>query len=223
MKKAIILLSGGLDSYTTAKLAQIEGFTLTALSFAYGQKHSIELKSAKKIAKTLNIKNHIIIEIEPNIFKNTSLVGDISVPKSRKLEQKEIPNTYVPARNILFLTYALALAESYNINDIFIGANIMDYSGYPDCRPEFIKSYNHMANIGTKIGLEQGLKINAPLLKLSKKEIIALGRKHNLDYSLSISCYDPDEQGRACGKCDSCQYRLKGFAENNIEDPAIYE
>lgn len=223
MEKGLILLSGGLDSYTTAKIAQIDGYKLSAISFSYGQKHVVEIESAKKIAKSLNIQHHLIIDINPAIFQNTSLVNEIEVPVGRDLEKNEIPNTYVPARNILFLTYALSLAESYTIQNIFIGANAVDYSNYPDCRPEFINAFNNMANIGTKLGIEKGITIGTPLINLKKSEIIELGIRYGLDYSLSHSCYNPNDSGLACGLCDSCRLRLKGFSDANITDPSLYE
>lgn len=221
--KAIILLSGGLDSCTTAKIAMNLGYELTAISFSYGQKHAIELSSAKKVAQSLEIKKHLIVDINPEIFQNTSLVNNIKVPENRDLNNQEIPNTYVPARNILFLSYALSFAESYEIRHIFIGANAVDYSGYPDCRPKFIEAFNQMANIGTKLGLEQGIQIHAPLLELTKAEIIKQGLKLGIDYSITHSCYSPTSDGKSCSVCDSCLLRLKGFADNNSKDPIEYE
>lgn len=223
MKKALILLSGGLDSATTAAIIKDQNYEIYALSFDYNQRHKFELESAKKIAKFLNITHHKIIKIDSGIFQNSALTNDIAVPKNQTINTDHIPVTYVPARNILFLSYGLAFAESYNITEIFIGANAIDYSGYPDCRPEFIESFNHMANIGTKIGLEQSIKIQTPLISLTKKDIIQKGLGLNFDYSLTISCYDPDSQGRSCGKCDSCQIRLKAFNDLGKTDNIIYK
>jgi 7-cyano-7-deazaguanine synthase len=222
MKKAILLLSGGLDSATTAAIINNEGYQIYALSFDYNQRHKFELESAKKIVKSLDIYNHKIITIDPNVFKNSALTDNISVPKDQKIDKNHIPVTYVPARNILFLSYATAYAESLDINEIFIGANAIDYSGYPDCRPEFIKSFNKMVNIGTKIGLDKSIKIQTPLINLTKKDIIQCGLNLNFDYSLTISCYDPTIDGLSCGHCDSCQIRLNAFKELKTIDKIKY-
>ncbi|MDC0857635.1 7-cyano-7-deazaguanine synthase QueC [Rickettsiales bacterium] len=222
MKKALLLLSGGLDSATTAAMINNQGYEIYAISFNYNQRHKFELESAKKIVKFLKISHHKIITIDPNIFQNSALTDDISVPKDQEINKNHIPITYVPARNILFLSYATAYAESLDINEIYIGANAIDYSGYPDCRPEFIKSFNHMVNIGTKIGLEKSIKIQTPLIDLTKKDIIQSGLNLNFDYSLTISCYDPTYHGLSCGHCDSCQIRLSAFKELNTADKIKY-
>ena len=223
-KKAVILLSGGLDSATSAAMAIDEGYELYAISFSYGQKHQIELESVKKIIKFFNIKHHKIVTLDASIFSNSALIthNNKSVPKNREIDPDDIPVTYVPARNILFLSYALAFAESYNIDQIYIGANILDYSGYPDCRPEFLKDFEKMANSGTKLGQNRKIDIKAPLLNLNKAQIIKKGLDLGFDYSITHSCYDPDQNGKSCGACDSCILRLKGFAENNINDPIEY-
>ena len=222
MKKALLLLSGGLDSATTAAMINKQGYEIYAISFDYNQRHKFELESAKKIVNFLKIPHHKIITIDPNIFQNSALTDDIAVPKDQEINTDHIPVTYVPARNILFLSYASAYAESLNINEIFIGANAIDYSGYPDCRPEFIKSFNQMINIGTKIGLERSIKIQTPLIDMTKKDIIQSGLNLNFDYSLTISCYDPTDDGFSCGHCDSCQIRLSAFKELNTTDKIKY-
>jgi 7-cyano-7-deazaguanine synthase len=221
-RKALILLSGGLDSTTTAAMALEDGFELSAISFDYGQKHRVELESVTKVAMFFKIKKHVIIELEPKVFLGSSLTSDLEVPVNNELGSSEIPNTYVPARNILFLSYALAFAESYSIADIFIGANQIDYSGYPDCRPEFIESFERMANLGTKLGQSEKIKIHTPLIDLSKAEIIKKGVLLGVDYSLTHSCYNPDKNGISCGICDSCSYRLKGFEGAQLKDPIKY-
>jgi 7-cyano-7-deazaguanine synthase len=226
VKKAVILLSGGLDSATVTAIAKSEGYDIYAISFSYGQRHDIELEFAKQQAKLQNIKQHKIVNIDLRAFGKSALTDDIDVPKNRKDDEidSEIPVTYVPARNTIFLSYALALAETQNASDIFIGVNSVDYSGYPDCRGEYIKSFEDMANLATKKSVEgDKYKIHTPLIDISKAEIIKRGLELGVDYSKTISCYDPDEKGRACGKCDSCYLRLKGFYENNISDPLIYQ
>ena len=225
MKKALILLSGGLDSATVSAIAKKQGYELYALSFDYGQSHKVELLAVKKIINFFNIKTHKIITIDPSIFANSALTNNIAVPKNQYKNKfnNDIPITYVPARNIIFLSYALAYAESFNIYDIFIGANHIDYSGYPDCRPEFLASFEKMANLGTKIAQNHKISIKAPLLELTKAEIIARGIKLGIDYSITHSCYDPNDKGESCGLCDSCQFRLAGFKENNLKDPIIYQ
>ncbi len=222
MKKAIILLSGGLDSTTTAAIAKAEGYELYALSFKYGQRHSVELASAKKVAEHLKIKEHKIAEIDLRLFGGSALTDDISVPKDRDTSNNDVPVTYVPARNTIFLSFALAYAEVTGAFDIFIGANILDYSGYPDCRPEYLQAFENMANLATAATLnsENKFKIHAPLLKMTKSEIIKKGLELGIDYSITISCYDPTPEGKPCGHCDSCQLRNKGFAENRMNDPA---
>lgn len=225
-KKAVVLISGGLDSATTAAVALRDGFELHALTFHYGQKHSIEIGSARKIAAFLGIFRHIEIDIPSVIFSSSSLLNGsgLSIPLSRNSDNMtDIPSTYVPARNILFLSYALAYAESVNAGDIYIGVNSVDYSGYPDCRPEFLEAFQNMANKGTKAGITGNpFRINAPLLFMAKHEIILLGVKLGVDYSLTHSCYSPDEEGYSCGVCDSCLIRKKGFFDAGLVDPAIY-
>lgn len=220
-KKALILLSGGLDSATISAIAKSENYELHAISFDYSQNHKTELKYAKKIANFFSFTTHKIITINPGLFQNSALTNNLTIPKKQN-NKNEIPITYVPARNILFLSYALSYAEGNNINHIFIGANAIDYSGYPDCRPEFIKSFEEMANLGTKLGQSQKITIHTPIINLSKADIIKLGIKLQVDYSITHSCYDP-QNNKACGKCDSCYYRLKGFKENNITDPIEYD
>ena len=225
-KKAIVLLSGGIDSYTTAAIAVRENFSVYALSFRYHQRHSVEIESAKKIVSALNIKKHLIITMD--IFKiagKSALTASIAVPKNRTENEisKNIPVTYVPARNTLFLSYALCWAESIEAYDIFIGVNAVDYSGYPDCRPEYIEAYRKMANLATKTALQGNpVSIRTPLINLAKSQIIKKGISINCDYSLSISCYNPDKNGFSCGKCDSCIIRKKGFAEAGVPDPTQY-
>jgi len=223
--KVILLLSGGLDSATTAAMAKKEGCLITALSFDYGQRHGIELEAAKKVARHLNLYKHMILNIDMSQIGGSALTDSIDVPKQRSAEQiKEgIPVTYVPARNTIFLSYALAVAEVEKASSIYIGANSLDYSGYPDCRPEFIEAFEKLANLATKAGVE-GLKIQikAPLIELSKSEIIKRGSELGLDYSLTFSCYDPVRESLACGQCDSCILRMKGFAEAGLSDPTHY-
>ncbi len=226
MKKlAVVLLSGGLDSATTLAVAQDEGFQCAALTFQYGQRHQVELKAAKRIADDLKVIDHRIIEIDLCQFGKSALTDKIDVPKGRSADEmgSDIPVTYVPARNIIFLSYALAMAEILESRDIFIGVNALDYSGYPDCRPSFIKKYEDMAREGTKAGVEgTPFQIHTPLINLTKAEIIRLGVKLGVDFSRTHSCYDPDPSGLACGLCDSCQLRKKGFYEANIPDPTHY-
>ncbi len=226
-KKAIILLSGGLDSTTVLAIAKNLGYENYALSFSYGQRHNIELESAKKIAEKFAVKEHKIAEINLRIFGHSALTDEIAVPKNSNLLTKEVPITYVPARNTIFLSYALAYAETINAFDIFIGANAVDYSGYPDCRPNFIHAFENMANLATAAGIsgQEKFKIHAPLIKMSKKEIIECGINLGVDYSLTHSCYDPiiiDGIVSSCGECDSCKYRLKGFAEAGFVDKVKY-
>ena len=224
--KAIVLLSGGIDSATTLAIAKQKGFDVYALSFRYGQRHSVELKAAKRIATMNNVNQHLIIDIDLRKIGGSSLTDNIRVPKNRKEKEmkKCIPPTYVPARNTIFLSFALAWAEVIGANDIFIGVNVLDYSGYPDCRPEYIAAYKKMANLATKAGVEgKTLKIHTPLIKMTKAEIIEKGIKLGVDYSLTHSCYDPSTAGKACGKCDSCLLRLKGFKEAGLKDPVKYQ
>lgn len=224
-KQAIVLLSGGLDSTTTLAIAQSKGFKCYALSFSYGQRHSTELVAATKIAKLAKVVEHKIFDIDLATFKGSALTDEeISVPQDKSVLVSEgIPITYVPARNTVFLSIALAWAEVLQIGDIFIGVNAVDYSGYPDCRPEFIQAYEDMANLATKVGIEGNkLKIHTPLISLSKAEIIKLGSRLNVDYSKTISCYLADAEGKACGSCDSCKFRKQGFKDAGITDPTRY-
>ena len=224
-KKGIILLSGGIDSATTASIAINQGFELSAMTFFYSQKHAIEIKYSEKLAEYFKIKDHIKISLPAEIFKS-ALISDskIDVPKNRNMEKNIIPETYVPARNIIFLSYALAYGESIGAEDIFIGATEVDYSGYPDCKSEFFSAFEQMADIGTKSGAEGGgFTIHTPLIHLYKHEIITLGTELGIDYSLTHSCYDPGADGYSCGKCDSCLIRIKGFADAGIQDPTIYK
>jgi len=226
---AVVLLSGGLDSTTVLAIAQREGFDIHALTFAYGQRHSAEIDAAKAIAKRARVARHHVAQIDLTLFGGSALTADIAVPKDRDLgasspSAKEIPITYVPARNTIFLSYALALAEVVGAFNIFIGVNALDYSGYPDCRPEYIEAFERMANLATRAGVEgkTRLVIRTPLISLSKAAIIKLGTSLGVDYSQTKSCYDPGPGGEACGRCDACQLRLKGFAEAGLEDPIEY-
>jgi 7-cyano-7-deazaguanine synthase len=226
-KSAVVLLSGGLDSATVAAIASSEGFAVNALSFSYGQRHSFELKAAQRVARSLNVDQHRVAKIDLRAFGGSALTDDIEVPKGRTSDEMEhgIPITYVPARNTIFLSFALAWAEVLGSQDIFIGVNALDYSGYPDCRPEYIEAYQRMANLATKAGVEgaQDLTIHTPLIALSKAEIIREGLRLNVDYGITLTCYDPTPEGRACGACDACTLRRKGFAENGMEDPALVQ
>ena len=226
MKKAVILLSGGLDSTTTLAIAQNSGFKLFGLTFRYGQRHKFEIVAAQKIAQAYNLADHKITEIDLRTFGGSALTDDLDVPKDRNngTMNKSIPITYVPARNTIFLSFALAWAEVLGANDIFLGVNSMDYSGYPDCRPEYIQSFANMANLATKAGVEgkQSIKIQTPLINMTKKEIIKKGLDLGVDYSLTHSCYDPEKDGISCGRCDACQIRLRGFQEAGIPDPINY-
>lgn len=225
-KKAVVLLSGGLDSTTTLAIAKNEGYECYAMTFRYGQRHDFELNRAKLIAKEFEVADHVIIDVDLRAFGGSALTDDIDVPKSNSIDEvgDEIPVTYVPARNTIFLSFALAYAETLEADTIFIGVNALDYSGYPDCRPEYIEAYQRMANLATKTSVEgkRSIKIRAPLINLTKAEIIRKGVELNVDYSLTHSCYDPDEQGRACGRCDSCLLRKNGFEEAGIPDPTEY-
>ena len=222
-KKAVLLLSGGLDSATTFAIATSEGYEVCAISFDYGQRHNIEIEKAKELAVHLGVNEHKIVTIDLRLFGGSALTDDIKVPKNRNTDSKEIPVTYVPARNTIFLSYALAYAEVIGAYDIFIGANILDYSGYPDCRPEYLNAYEKMANLAlaATVSGDKKISIKAPLLKLSKAEIIKKGIALGVDYAKTLSCYDPTPDGKPCGSCDSCQLRNKGFAENGLEDPAL--
>lgn len=225
-KPAVILLSGGLDSSTILAIAREKGFEPYAMSFRYGQRHVVELEAAKRVAAHQKIKNHVFVDIDLAMFGGSALTDSIDVPKDRTEDDMadEIPVTYVPARNTVFLSFALAWAEVLNCRDIFIGVNAVDYSGYPDCRPEYIEAYQKMANLATKASVEgEGeLTIHTPLIDLTKAEIILKGYSLGVDYGITNSCYDPSDAGLACGRCDACQLRLKGFAEANVEDPAEY-
>jgi len=220
--KAICLLSGGLDSATCLALARREGYACYALSFDYGQRHSVELEAAARVARSLGAERHQVVEIGLDKFGGSALTADIAVPKARSLEamSEAIPATYVPARNTIFLSLALAWAEVLESSDIFIGVNALDYSGYPDCRPEFIDAYERMANLATRAGVEgrTRLRIHTPLIRLSKAEIIRLAAELGVPFALTHSCYDPRPDGRPCGECDACLLRRKGFAEVGIED-----
>ncbi|MBW2653978.1 MAG: 7-cyano-7-deazaguanine synthase QueC [Deltaproteobacteria bacterium] len=225
--KAIVLSSGGIDSTTAMAIAKSKGKDIYALSFRYGQRHFIELESAKKVAKSLGAKVHKIIDIDLRQFGGSALTDDINVPKhdtTDGIKEDEIPITYVPARNTIFLSYAMAWAEVLKATSIYIGVTAVDYSGYPDCRPAFIEAFEKMANLATKIGItkETILKIETPLIYLSKADIIKTGDKLGVDYALTISCYDPNRNGKSCGRCDSCLHRIKGFKEAGIKDPTSY-
>ena len=224
-KPAVVLLSGGLDSTTALAIAHAEGYVPYALSFRYGQRHSVELDAARRVADALGVAEHFVADIDLRLFGGSSLTAEISVPHHERVEDltDEIPVTYVPARNTIFLSYALAWAEVLESSDVFIGVNALDYSGYPDCRPEYIRAYEQMANLATKAGVEgtQQLRIHTPLIEMTKAQIIQRGLELGVDYSLTHSCYDPSSEGRACGTCDSCLLRRKGFAEVGLEDPAL--
>ena len=223
--KAICLLSGGLDSATCLAAARRDGFDCYALSFDYGQRHRVELESAKRLAAALGAADHRIAKIDLRAFGHSALTSEIAVPKGRDeaAMNREIPVTYVPARNTIFLAFALAWAEVLEASDIFIGVNALDYSGYPDCRPEFIQAFEHMSNLATKAGVEgrTRISIRTPLILLSKADIVRLGQKLSVPFELTHSCYDPDAAGRACGACDSCLLRAKGFREAGIADPVL--
>ena len=225
-KKAVVLLSGGLDSATALAIAKEQGFEVFAISFDYGQRHKIELNAAKAVAKYLSVKEHLIIDIDLKKIGGSALTADIEIPKGRETNQMadSIPVTYVPARNTIFLSLALGWAEAIGADNIFIGANVVDYSGYPDCRPEFFAAFEKMANLGTKAGLEDRcFKIHAPLIQMSKAQIIKTGIELGVDYSRILSCYDPSAEGKACGSCDSCMLRKKGFQEAGATYPTIYQ
>ena len=225
MKRAVALLSGGLDSVTTLAIAVKQGYEAYALSFDYGQRHLLELEAARRVARSLGAKEHRVLKIDNQIFGSSALTDDVDVPKKRTEEQMAagIPSTYVPARNTIFLAHALAWAEVIPAWHIFIGVNAIDFSGYPDCRPEFIASFERLANVGTKAAIEgTRFQIHAPLITFSKAQIISKALDLNVDLSLTHSCYDPSPDGRACGECDSCQLRLKGFREAGVSDPIPY-
>lgn len=223
---AVVLLSGGLDSATTMAIARAQGHAVHALSFQYGQRHAVELEAATAVARHLGAVRHVVAQVDLGVFGGSALTADIPVPKGRTEAERaaRIPVTYVPARNTIFLAHALGWAEVLGARAIFIGVNALDYSGYPDCRPEFIAAFEALANLATRSGTEEGhrLAIHAPLLSWTKAEIIRRGVELGVDFSLTHSCYDPDPRGRACGDCDSCQIRLRGFAEAGMDDPAPY-
>lgn len=223
MRPAVVLLSGGLDSTTVLAIAARQGYACHAMSFRYGQRHAIELDRARVVAEKLGAVRHVVVDIDLRQFGGSALTSDIPVPKQRSVEQMShgVPSTYVPARNTIFLSFALAWAETLQASDIFIGVNALDYSGYPDCRPEFITAFEHLAHLGTKAGVEgrQQLRIHAPLIKMTKADIIRHGLSLGVDYGLTLSCYDPSPSGAPCKACDSCLLRAKGFAEAGITDP----
>ncbi len=224
-KGAIVLVSGGLDSAVTLAAALADGFETHALSFDYGQRHRVELESARRVGESMRVRDHRFAKIDLRVFGGSALTDDIAVPHERSAAEmaEGIPITYVPARNTIFLSYALGLAEVIGAKDIFLGVNAVDYSGYPDCRPEFLRTFEELAAVATKAGVEgTRFKIHAPLLQLSKAEIIRKGAELGVDFSLTHSCYDPTADGAACGHCDSCQLRLKGFEEAGLVDPVRY-
>jgi 7-cyano-7-deazaguanine synthase len=227
LPKAVLLLSGGVDSTTTAAIALHEGFDVHALSVRYGQRHAVELEAARRVAERLGIRRHVIVDLDLRAFGGSALTADMPVPKDTPLAEigARIPATYVPARNTIFLSLALAWAETLGARDIFFGANALDYSGYPDCRPEYLEAYARMADLATRAGVEEGarLRIHAPLLRLTKAEIVSRGVALGLDYGITSSCYDPAGDGAACGRCEACLLRLKGFAEAGLPDPARYQ
>jgi 7-cyano-7-deazaguanine synthase len=226
-QRAVVLLSGGLDSTTILGIAKDQGYQAHALTFRYGQRHAQEVSAAARVAQQMGVAAHVIVEIDLRQFGGSALTADIAVPKKHAADEigTGIPVTYVPARNTIFLSFALAYAEVIEANHIFIGVNALDYSGYPDCRPQYIAAFQAMANLATKAGVEQsgGLTIHAPLIELTKAQIIQRGLQLGIDYSLTTSCYDPPVDGVACGQCDACLLRLRGFAENGIADPARYQ
>lgn len=225
-KPAVLLLSGGLDSTTMLALAVQQGFDVHAMTFRYGQRHSSEIDAARRVAQQYGVKDHVVVDIDLRTFGGSALTADIAVPKDRTSDaiSHGIPITYVPARNTIFLSFCLAWAEVLGATDIFIGVNALDYSGYPDCRPEYVAAFQTMANLATRGGVEGStpIRIQTPLLQLSKREIVELGLSLGVDYSMTLSCYDPSPEGVACGHCDACQLRLKGFSEAGQVDPAPY-
>ncbi len=226
LPKAVVLLSGGMDSATAAAIAQREGFDVHALSVRYGQRHAVELEAARRVAQRLGIGHHVVIDLDLRAFGGSALTADLPVPKDTPMSEigTGIPATYVPARNTIFLSLALAWAETLGAHDIFIGANALDYSGYPDCRPEYLEAYARMADLATRAGVEGArLTIHTPLLRLTKAEIVARGLALGLDYGITSTCYDPAPDGAACGRCEACLLRLKGFEEAGVPDPARYQ
>ncbi|TAN55793.1 MAG: 7-cyano-7-deazaguanine synthase QueC [Magnetospirillum sp.] len=225
MKPAIVLLSGGLDSATVLAIAKDQGFTPAALTFRYGQRHAVEIEAACRVAAALGVSDHRIADIDLRVFGGSALTSDIAVPKGRgdAAMASGIPVTYVPARNTIMLSFALAFAEVIDAADIFVGVNAVDYSGYPDCRPDYIAAFERMANLATKAAVEgRKMTIHTPLIAMTKAEIIRRGLALGVDYAITSTCYDPDPSGRACGQCDSCHLRLKGFADAGLQDPAAY-
>jgi 7-cyano-7-deazaguanine synthase len=222
-----VLLSGGLDSATTLAIAKAEGFEVHALTFRYGQRHEVETEAAHRVALQFGVADHVVAEIDLRVFGGSALTDSIAVPKGRSLDEmsRVIPVTYVPARNTIFLSFALAWAEVLGAQDIFMGVNALDYSGYPDCRPEYIEAFQRMADVATKAGVEgrQRLTVHAPLIHSSKADIVRRGLELGVDYGLTRTCYDPSSTGEACGQCDACELRMKGFAEIGIVDPAPYQ
>lgn len=221
--RAVVLLSGGMDSATAGAVARHQGFELYALSFRYGQRHAAELEAAGRVAKWLGARRHVVLDIDLRALGGSALTGDLEVPKDTPLERigDRIPATYVPARNTIFLSFALGWAEVLGADDIFIGANALDYSGYPDCRPEYLEAFERMAGLATRAGVEgRRLRIHSPLIALTKAEIVKLGRELGVDYGMTWSCYDPSPEGTPCGRCDACLLREKGFREAGVEDPA---
>jgi 7-cyano-7-deazaguanine synthase len=225
--KAVVLLSGGMDSTTVAAIALSRGFDVHALTFRYGQRHKVEVEAARRVAERLGIRRHVVLDIDLRAFGGSALTGDLELPKDTPLDEigHRIPSTYVPARNTIFLAFALGWSEVLGASDIFLGANALDYSGYPDCRPEFLQSFQAMANLATRAGVEggQGLTIHTPLIAFSKREIIEQGLALGVDYGITLTCYDPSPDGAACGRCEACLLRLKGFREAGLEDPAPYQ
>jgi 7-cyano-7-deazaguanine synthase len=223
-KKAVVLSSGGLDSTTVLAMTQDQGYDIYSLSFDYGQRHVFELEAARKVALAYQAKDHLVIKIDLRKIGGSALTDDIPVPKTGRVAEQAIPVTYVPARNTIFLSFALSWAEVLCCPDIFIGVNALDYSGYPDCRPEYIQAFETMANLGVKAAVEGNIRfrIQTPLIHLTKARIIQKGMELGVDYGMTHSCYDPDPQGRACGRCDSCVLRKKGFAEAGVLDPTPY-
>lgn len=225
-RTAVLLLSGGLDSTTMLAHAVAEGYAIHAMTFRYGQRHATEIDAARRVARAYGVTDHVIVDIDLRIFGGSALTAEIAVPKDRSASAMAsgIPITYVPARNTIFLSYCLAWAEVLGAADIFIGVNAVDYSGYPDCRPEYVAAFQAMANLATRRSVEGDtpIRLRTPLLHLSKREIILLGRSLSVDYSLTLSCYDPDPSGLACGHCDACALRLNGFADAGVPDPAPY-
>jgi 7-cyano-7-deazaguanine synthase len=222
LARAIVLLSGGLDSATAAAIARAEGYELFALTVAYGQRHRCEIESARAVARALGVTRHVELQVDLATFGGSALTAAIAVPKDRDLDASDIPSTYVPARNTVFLSLALAWAETLGAPHIFIGVNALDYSGYPDCRPEFIEAFERLAGLATKAGVEgTPLEVHAPLIRMTKAEIISRGLALGVDYGITHSCYGPDAAGRPCGHCDSCLLRAKGFAEAGVADPAL--